>query len=60
MVMNLKERKGVCEERGGWIGRRGPHIPQEQHVLPLLPTPDPSFSSAGLIEEPAVVTVKGF
>lgn len=53
------ERKGVWWEE--WMdGKEGsPYLPQEHHVLPVLPGPNPSFSWACLIEGPAV-TVKGF
>lgn len=53
----------VWQREGGVRGKRrrgeGPHLPQEHHILPLLPLPDPSFPSACLIEG-AAVTVKGF
>lgn len=49
----------VGEREGGGKRSGGPHLPQEHHILPLLPPPDPSFPLACLIERPAV-TVKGF
>lgn len=57
MVMNVWQREGGV--RGKRRRGEGPHLPQEHHILPLLPLPDPSFPSACLIEG-AAVTVKGF
>lgn len=40
----------VGEREGGRRRGRGPHLPQEHHILP---PPDPPFSSSCLIEGPA-------